>query len=181
LASTGPRTVERLGGGWIAEEALAIAVYAALVHPEPEQVIDVERRRGLATPRRTPVLVQGHRPSNGRPDRPSHHPAHTQPDIQLQRSITLGGRRSGALLAIGFPPSTPPGCRQSSTTEQCQQGNCPANCRGARLVRGRLLVPPIWPLRVNARQGLVLTDDRQRNPVTAQGGHTLIEPVFGDW
>ncbi|MFC7330621.1 ADP-ribosylglycohydrolase family protein [Marinactinospora rubrisoli] len=28
-------TVEELGGGWIAEEALAIAVFAALKHPEP--------------------------------------------------------------------------------------------------------------------------------------------------
>lgn len=36
----GPATVESLGGGWIAEEALAIAVYAALVHPEPSQVLD---------------------------------------------------------------------------------------------------------------------------------------------
>ncbi|GAA3519019.1 ADP-ribosylglycohydrolase family protein [Actinocatenispora rupis] len=33
-------TVESLGGGWIAEEALAIAVYAALVHPAPDQVTD---------------------------------------------------------------------------------------------------------------------------------------------
>lgn len=33
-------TVEGLGGGWIAEEALAIAVYAALVHPEPEEFTD---------------------------------------------------------------------------------------------------------------------------------------------
>ncbi|SJZ61235.1 ADP-ribosylglycohydrolase [Marinactinospora thermotolerans DSM 45154] len=33
-------TVERLGGGWIAEEALAIAVYAALVHPGPEEFTD---------------------------------------------------------------------------------------------------------------------------------------------
>lgn len=35
-------TVERLGGGWIAEEALAIAVYAALVHdgPTPDAFLD---------------------------------------------------------------------------------------------------------------------------------------------
>ncbi|TCC08194.1 ADP-ribosylglycohydrolase family protein [Kribbella soli] len=39
-APPGPVTVERLGGGWIAEEALAIAVYAALVYPEPEQFLD---------------------------------------------------------------------------------------------------------------------------------------------
>ncbi len=36
----GPVTVERLGGGWIAEEALAIGVYAALVFREPEQFLD---------------------------------------------------------------------------------------------------------------------------------------------
>lgn len=30
----GPETVETLGAGWIAEEALAIALYSALVHPE---------------------------------------------------------------------------------------------------------------------------------------------------
>jgi ADP-ribosylglycohydrolase len=39
-APAGPVTVERLGGGWIAEEALAIAVYAALAHPGPDQVLD---------------------------------------------------------------------------------------------------------------------------------------------
>jgi ADP-ribosylglycohydrolase len=33
-------TVEQLGGGWVAEEALAIAVYAALAYPEPEQFLD---------------------------------------------------------------------------------------------------------------------------------------------
>ncbi len=32
--------VESLGGGWVAEEALAIAVYAALVFPEPDQFVD---------------------------------------------------------------------------------------------------------------------------------------------
>ena len=35
-----PVAVERLGGGWIAEEALAIGVYAALAYPEPEQFLD---------------------------------------------------------------------------------------------------------------------------------------------
>ncbi|HZX03795.1 ADP-ribosylglycohydrolase family protein [Kribbella sp.] len=39
-APAGPVTVERLGGGWVAEEALAIAVYAALAYPEPEQFLD---------------------------------------------------------------------------------------------------------------------------------------------
>jgi ADP-ribosylglycohydrolase len=39
-APAGPVTVERLGGGWVAEEALAIAVFAALAYPEPEQVLD---------------------------------------------------------------------------------------------------------------------------------------------
>lgn len=34
------RQVERLGGGWIAEEALAIAVYCALSHPEPDHMLD---------------------------------------------------------------------------------------------------------------------------------------------
>ncbi|TDQ52392.1 ADP-ribosylglycohydrolase family protein [Actinorugispora endophytica] len=33
-------TVESLGGGWVAEEALAIAVYAALAHPGPEEFAD---------------------------------------------------------------------------------------------------------------------------------------------
>ena len=32
--------VEQLGGGWIAEEALAIAVYAAMSHPGPDEVLD---------------------------------------------------------------------------------------------------------------------------------------------
>jgi ADP-ribosylglycohydrolase len=32
--------VESLGGGWVAEEALAIAVYAALTFPAPEQFLD---------------------------------------------------------------------------------------------------------------------------------------------
>ncbi|GAA0930371.1 ADP-ribosylglycohydrolase family protein [Kribbella koreensis] len=36
----GPATVERLGGGWIAEEALSIAVYCALAYPEPDQFLD---------------------------------------------------------------------------------------------------------------------------------------------
>ncbi|MFI6674782.1 ADP-ribosylglycohydrolase family protein [Kribbella sp. NPDC050470] len=36
----GPTTVEKLGGGWVAEEALAIAVYAALAYPAPEQFLD---------------------------------------------------------------------------------------------------------------------------------------------
>lgn len=36
----GPATVERLGGGWIAEEALGIGVYCALAYPEPEQFLD---------------------------------------------------------------------------------------------------------------------------------------------
>ncbi|WP_344214842.1 ADP-ribosylglycohydrolase family protein [Kribbella sancticallisti] len=36
----GPATVERLGGGWIAEEALAIGVYCALKFPEPGQFLD---------------------------------------------------------------------------------------------------------------------------------------------
>jgi ADP-ribosylglycohydrolase len=36
----GPATVEQLGGGWVAEEALAIAVYAALAYPAPEQFLD---------------------------------------------------------------------------------------------------------------------------------------------
>jgi ADP-ribosylglycohydrolase len=31
----GPRELERLGGGWVAEEALAIGVYCVLAHPEP--------------------------------------------------------------------------------------------------------------------------------------------------
>ncbi|MFI5694277.1 ADP-ribosylglycohydrolase family protein [Kribbella sp. NPDC051586] len=39
-APAGPVTVERLGGGWVAEEALAIAVFAALACPEPEQFLD---------------------------------------------------------------------------------------------------------------------------------------------
>lgn len=33
-------TVESLGAGWVAEEALAIAVYAALAYPEPDQFLD---------------------------------------------------------------------------------------------------------------------------------------------
>lgn len=32
--------IETLGGGWVAEEALAIAVYAAKSHQEPDQVLD---------------------------------------------------------------------------------------------------------------------------------------------
>ena len=36
----GADVVESLGGGWVAEEALAIAVYAALVRPDPEEVLD---------------------------------------------------------------------------------------------------------------------------------------------
>jgi len=36
----GPDRVEELGGGWVAEEALAIPVYAALAYPEPEQMLD---------------------------------------------------------------------------------------------------------------------------------------------
>jgi ADP-ribosylglycohydrolase len=36
----GPVTVEQLGGGWIAEEALAIGAYAALKFAEPEQFLD---------------------------------------------------------------------------------------------------------------------------------------------
>lgn len=32
--------LESLGGGWVAEEALAIAVYAALVHPNEDEVLE---------------------------------------------------------------------------------------------------------------------------------------------
>lgn len=39
-AEPGPATVERLGGGWVAEEALAIGVYAALVHQRPDEFLD---------------------------------------------------------------------------------------------------------------------------------------------
>ncbi|MEQ7123544.1 ADP-ribosylglycohydrolase family protein [Actinopolymorpha sp. B11F2] len=34
----GPQIVERLGGGWVAEDALAIAVYCALAHPDPADI-----------------------------------------------------------------------------------------------------------------------------------------------
>ncbi|GAB3831394.1 ADP-ribosylglycohydrolase family protein [Kribbella italica] len=40
VPAPGPATVELLGGGWIAEEALAIGVYAALARPEPGQFLD---------------------------------------------------------------------------------------------------------------------------------------------
>ncbi len=40
LDDPGPGAVEIIGGGWIAEEALAIAVYAALCHPGPDEVLD---------------------------------------------------------------------------------------------------------------------------------------------
>ena len=36
--SPAPETVERLGGGWTGEEALAIAVYCAMVHPGVDRV-----------------------------------------------------------------------------------------------------------------------------------------------
>ncbi|MGD7731813.1 ADP-ribosylglycohydrolase family protein [Propionibacteriaceae bacterium G57] len=35
-----PESMETLGGGWIAEEALAMSIYACLAHPEPDQVLD---------------------------------------------------------------------------------------------------------------------------------------------
>lgn len=35
-----PEKVESLGGGWVAEEALAIAVYCALAFPGPRQILD---------------------------------------------------------------------------------------------------------------------------------------------
>lgn len=35
-----PAHLELLGGGWVAEEALAIALYAALAYPAPDQVLD---------------------------------------------------------------------------------------------------------------------------------------------
>lgn len=38
--TAGPVTVEQLGGGWIAEEALAIGVYCALKFPGPDQFLD---------------------------------------------------------------------------------------------------------------------------------------------
>ena len=34
------QTVESLGGGWVAEEALAIGVYCALVHPGEDEMRD---------------------------------------------------------------------------------------------------------------------------------------------
>lgn len=43
LAATPPESIhaaQALGGGWIAEEALAIGVYAALVHPQAEETLD---------------------------------------------------------------------------------------------------------------------------------------------
>ncbi|MFC7648697.1 ADP-ribosylglycohydrolase family protein [Streptosporangium lutulentum] len=36
MGDPSPKRVESLGGAWVAEEALAIAVYCALVHPEPD-------------------------------------------------------------------------------------------------------------------------------------------------
>ncbi|MFB6721365.1 ADP-ribosylglycohydrolase family protein [Kribbella sp. NPDC056345] len=39
-ARRGPVRLEDLGGGWVAEEALAIAVYVALAYPAPEQFLD---------------------------------------------------------------------------------------------------------------------------------------------
>ncbi|KUP96037.1 ADP-ribosylglycohydrolase family protein [Thermobifida cellulosilytica] len=36
----GAEAVESLGAGWVAEEALAIAVYAALAHPAPDEFAD---------------------------------------------------------------------------------------------------------------------------------------------
>jgi len=36
----GPEHLESLGGGWVAEEALAIAIHASLFYPEPGQVLD---------------------------------------------------------------------------------------------------------------------------------------------
>lgn len=42
-AAASPRsaeTLESLGGGWIGEEALAIAVYSALSYPNPESILD---------------------------------------------------------------------------------------------------------------------------------------------
>jgi ADP-ribosylglycohydrolase len=33
------KAIEALGGGWVAEVALAIAIYATLVHPGPEDVL----------------------------------------------------------------------------------------------------------------------------------------------
>jgi ADP-ribosylglycohydrolase len=38
--SVDAETVESLGGGWVAEEALAVAVYAALVHSAPDRMLD---------------------------------------------------------------------------------------------------------------------------------------------
>jgi ADP-ribosylglycohydrolase len=35
-----PETVESLGAGWVAEEALGIAVFAALTHPQPDRFVD---------------------------------------------------------------------------------------------------------------------------------------------
>jgi ADP-ribosylglycohydrolase len=40
LSEPSAETMESLGGGWISEEALAMAVYAALSYPEPDQVLD---------------------------------------------------------------------------------------------------------------------------------------------
>lgn len=34
------QAIEQLGGGWVAEEALAIGLYAALAHPGPDEVLD---------------------------------------------------------------------------------------------------------------------------------------------
>lgn len=45
LARTTWADVEQLGGGWIAEQALAIAVYTALRHPLPDHVLDASRSR----------------------------------------------------------------------------------------------------------------------------------------
>lgn len=39
-ARRGPEGVEALGGGWIAEEALAIAIHVALVHPGPDEILE---------------------------------------------------------------------------------------------------------------------------------------------
>ena len=39
-SASGAGAIESLGGGWVAEEALAMAIYAALAHPGADEVLD---------------------------------------------------------------------------------------------------------------------------------------------
>jgi len=84
---------------------------------------------------------------------------HISQDIQLQRSNNGWAVAEAASPGDRFPPEHAPGCRQSFDDGAVPARELPCELPRSQAGPWASFVRP-WPLRVNARQGLVRTDDR---------------------